>query len=232
MNCKKCGSQIFANEEYCRNCGEKIDINNQIINQNYNQINNQVNNSNINNMSGNSKLILNRKKNIIGCAVKFDVYIDNQLVGKIKNGQILEFEVTNGVHQIAINKKNPVNVTINADTTADVVVFGANNFGITNINGQTINSDMNVTNTNAEKTTNTVLITSIVLPIISVVMCYLIEYYIAFWVYAIIAGYAVVNISGLKNLKGSDKYNNLLIKNIIAIILLSISMAVTIYLFL
>ena len=47
MNCKKCGSQIFENEQFCRNCGERI--------VNDNQINNQQIDSNI---SKNYKLTL------------------------------------------------------------------------------------------------------------------------------------------------------------------------------
>ncbi len=198
------------------NCGEKVFNDNQQVDTN---------------ISKNYKLILNRKKNFIGSLVSFSIYIDNKLVGKIKNGQTLEFEVSGGVHQISINKNNAVSITINTDTTADVVVFGTNNFGITNINGQSINnvSDNNYSKRN-ETASNIVLIMSIIVPIISIILYFLSRYYIAFWIYAIIIGYCIVNIAGLKNQKCSESYKKTVIKNIIAIIISIVSIIITVYL--
>ena len=262
MFCKKCGSQINENDQFCRNCGEKVNnlesnyqgqvnnntfieldnnlesqVNNNNLGNNYqNQINNNLMNNTFtnldNNISRNYKLILNRKKNFVGSLAKFNIYIDNQLVGKIKNGQTLELEVSGGNHQISINKNNSVNININRDTTADVVVYGVNNFGISNVNGETINNNNINTNNNYiiknEKSTNSVLIASII-PIISVIMFFTISYYITFWVYGLVIGYAIVNISGLKNQKGSANYKKLLTKNIIAIIISAIILLLTAY---
>lgn len=168
--------------------------------------------------NGKFKLTLNRKKNFVGCLVGFDVYIDNIKVGKIKNGETLVLEVDAGVHEISIHKKNPTKVTITGDTTADVVVFGSNNFGITNINGEGfIQNNSGIENN--KKSTNIVLIFSILLPIISIVMFYTSGYYFQFWVHGIVAGYAIVNIFGLKNFKNYDEYKSLLAKNVIAIVI-------------
>lgn len=167
------------------------------------------------------KLILTRPSNFVGCLVGFIVYIDNVNVGKIKNGGTLELEVEAGNHTISIHKNNPVNILIDRDTTADVVVFGANNFGITNINGT---GDLNTENREqyAEKNTkntNATLIFSIIAPIISTIILVNWGYYLQVWIYGIIIGYALVNIFGLKQLKGKPIYKSLLIKNIIAIVI-------------
>ena len=91
------------------------------------------------------KLILNRRKAVIASAVKLDVEIDGVKVGELKNGGTLELNISAGYHTIYFYKKsifvnfipnNKINFLIKGDTTADVVVLGANSVGITNINGQ------------------------------------------------------------------------------------------------
>ncbi len=239
MNCKKCGSPILENEQYCRNCGESVlTLENQNNNvQQVNNINNSVVNgtnmqTNINNnISSTYKLILRRKKAFAGWAATFDIYIDNVLVGKVKNGQTIELEVSSGVHQISVNQNNPINITINGNTTADLVVFGLNNYGISNVNGQSINNN----NDNAfiqknVKSTNYVFIASLAISIISIVMLVASGYYITFWIYPIIIGYSILNIAGLNNQKQSSNYNKLMTKNIIAIVISTIMLLVTIYL--
>lgn len=167
------------------------------------------------------KLTLNRPKNFVGCLVAFVVFIDGEKVGKIKNGKTLELEVEAGTHTISIHKNNPVNITIDRDTTADVVVFGANNFGITNINGSGANTSGENTEHYLErnvKKTNTTLIFSFIIPAVSVFMLFMWAYYIQVWVYGIVVGVAAVNIAGLKQLKELPEYKSLLTKNIIAIV--------------
>ena len=46
----------------------------------------------------------------------------------------------------AVSDSTYVTANITGDTTADVVVFGANNFGITNINGQGTESNNSINN--------------------------------------------------------------------------------------
>ena len=181
------------------------------------------------------KLVLKRKKAFVASLITFNIYIDNEKVGKIKNGQTVEFAITGGSHTIAIhNKNNAVNLVINGNTTAEVVVFGANNFGITNINGNGIPSFNNVDDNiflQAKNRTNALLYSSITLPIISIIMVITIGRFITAWLYAADIGYAIVNISGLKNQNIVDNtlYKSLLTKNIVSIVISFVMMIITIY---
>lgn len=227
MNCKNCGYTLFENEQYCRNCGNHISVQNTQIN--YQQQNNYTNLS-ISNNSNKCKLTLRRKKAFVASLVAFEIYIDNVKVGKIKNGQTIEVEITIGNHEISINKNTPVSIVINKDTTVDVVVFGLNNYGISNIDEQNTNNiENNYVKKNEDKT-NLIFYTSIILPIISLIMFLTINFYITHFVYALFMGCAIINVFGLKklNLNNSKKYKSLLSKNIIAIILLAIAIIVTI----
>ena len=132
------------------NSSNNTDMNNTYPNQMQNN-NQSENNNNVSNVPTNYKLTLHRKKSFVGGMVAFDIYIDNVKVGKIKNGKTVELEITGGEHIISIHKNNPVSINITGDTTADVVVFGANNFGITNINGQGTESNNSINNNYIEK---------------------------------------------------------------------------------
>ena len=213
--------------------------NSQNVNYNYNQQNTQnyysnnqfENNNNVSNVPTKYKLTLRRKKSFVGSVVALDVNIDNQKVGTIKNGETLELDITAGNHTIFLSKKNllvsvdpnnAVNIQVNGDTTADVVLFGANNFGITNINGQGINVNSDSTQNYFEKNkkkSNLTLIASIIIPIISIVLFISAKLYITPWVYGIVIGYAIVNLVGLKSQKMNEQYKSNLFKNIIAIII-------------
>ena len=181
-------------------------------------------------MNGKYKLTLTRKKNFVGCLVKYDIYIDDVKVGKIKNGETVTLDVDAGSHKISIHKNNPVNIVIDKDTTADVVVFGANNFGITNINGggatNVSENDEHYLERN-KKQSLMVLIFSILLPAISAFLVFNWGYYLKIWMYAIVIGYGIVNIAGLKNLKGTDSYKSLLMQNVIGMIICLVAIVIT-----
>lgn len=213
------------------NSSNNTDMNNTYPNQMQNN-NQSENNNNVSNVPTNYKLTLHRKKSFVGGMVAFDIYIDNVKVGKIKNGKTVELEITGGEHIISIHKNNPVSINITGDTTADVVVFGANNFGITNINGQGTESNNSINNNYIEKNnkkTNMTLIISIMLPIVSLILFILLKSYITPWVYGLVIGFAIVNMVGLKNFKDNEKYKSLLIKNLIAIIISLIMAVISIY---
>ncbi len=215
---------------------------------NYNQNNMnqpQYNNYNQNNMNqpqynnGTYKLILNRQKNFVASLVAFKVYVDDNLVGKIKNGKSLIVDITPGPHVITINKSNATNIMVNGDVTADVVVFGANNFGLTNINGSGMNQnyvDNNQNNLSSKYVSmaNGLLITSIVVPVLSVILFFVTDkkYILQYWFYSIVVGMGFVNIFGLKNIKQYDSkvYQESLIKNVVAIIISTVAIFITIYL--
>ncbi len=207
-----------------------------------NDVNNGYNNPMPNDMNsnasygaGNYKLILKRQKAFVASLIAFKIFIDNVEVGKIKNGETISLEITPGQHEISINKNNPIIINVIGDMTADVVVFGSNNFGITNINGQGQNISVNGANNNyggkSSKQTNGLLIATILFPIISVIMYFTLQYVIAVWFYGILIGYGLVNLSGLKNVKDDAKlHSSILIKNIIAIVINIISIILTMFL--
>ena len=199
---------------------------------NYNQENMNQPDINNNYSSNTCKLTLKRAKSFVASLVAFKIFIDGELVGKIKNGETITFDVTRGQHEIAINNNNQTTVMINNDTTVDVVIFGANNFGITNINGENGSMQNNIDLTPKYETQALgVLIASVVLPIISVILYFVTDhkYVLQFWFYSIIIGYGIINIHGLKNIKGTDKYKSLLMKNVIAMVIALISLIVTLY---
>ena len=179
--------------------------------------------------TGKYKLTLTRKKNFVGCAIAFKVFIDGEMVGVIKNGKTLELQVTPGDHEISIHKNNPVHIIINGDTTADVVVFGANNFGITNINGQGQIVENNQYANKNTKSNDIFFYISILIPIISIILLYSVGYVISVWVYGFVIGYCIVNFVGLKNLKSADteKYKSSLIKNVVSVVINIIAIVLT-----
>ena len=216
---------------------------NNMNNNMYNNDNNQgnMNNNNMNSNYNNSpysngyKLTLNRKKSFVGALIAYKVFIDNNVVGKIKNGETLTFDVIPGQHTISINNnKNPIVININGDTTADIAVYGTNEIGITNVNGQGQNFYGNENNIIIKKCQNQAtafLISSIALPIVSVIIYFTFKYLIAAWIYGINIGYGIINIYGLKHIKEIDnkKYNQLLIMNFIGIAIGIIAVIVTIF---
>ena len=217
MKCKKCGNQILENEQYCRNCGESINV-----------LDSQSNFSQpANNINSKYKLTIIRKKAFAGWAATFNIYIDNVLVGKIKNGQKIDLEITGGDHQISINQNNPVNITITGDIVVEAVVFGVNNYGIV-VNGQSnINTSEFITKN--RNSTNFLFWSSIFLTISSTILFLLWRYYITYWIYAVIIGLAIINIAGLKNQRNNAQYKELMIKNIMAIIISTVILLITIY---
>ena len=121
MICPRCGKELLESETFCSNCGtpvtnleEQVTSEMQAVSQNY----------------GPYKLTLRRPKSFVGCLVAYKIYIDDQKVGKIKNGGTFEIELPAGNHSISLNKNNAVNIMMDDDTTADVAIFGTNNVGI------------------------------------------------------------------------------------------------------
>ena len=232
MNCQKCGNVLLQNEQYCGKCGAPVSNLNSNVNNEQ-----SFNYSNVNNSYGPTKykLILNRKKSFVGSLISFDIYIDNEKVGQIKNGETVELQVSSGDHQISINGNNAVNITISGDTTADVVVFGSNNFGITNVSGQGNGYVENkIDNKFIEKNksaTNSLFVISSLLSIGSVIMLIIKGVFLKPWIYGFLLGYALVNIAGIKNIKSSnvEEYNLLLKKNILTIVICAISIIISAY---
>lgn len=202
-------------------------------------VNNSVYQSQDNNLNM-YKLTLTRKKAYVLSLETFKIFIDNVMVAKIKNGQTIVLDVTPGVHTISINNNNPITINIDRDTTAEIVMNGAYNFVITNINGSgydDVISDSNNSVSKHQKETNVLLIGSIVLPIISLVLYFLTnhKYVLQFGFYALLVSVSIINISSINSLKKVDEslddtlYKSLLIKSIITIVIGITCIAITIY---
>ena len=172
------------------------------------------------------KLTLNRKKDFVGSLVAAKVIIDNENVGKLKNGTTMTFEVTPGVHTISFGG-NASEIQITGDTTYEVGFVAANTFGIIGTGG---NVDANVTTSTIEKSTkatNALFWITIILSAISLILIFFVGYYIKFWYFAICIGDAIVNLSGLKKLGVSEETKKLRTKNIIAIVVAIVMILIT-----
>lgn len=68
-----------------------------------------------------AKIIIKRTKLFAGSAVKHDVYLDNEFLGLLKNGGVLNFDVPVGIHTLyfrthgssIMNKDAEFNLTVN-----------------------------------------------------------------------------------------------------------------------
>ena len=124
--CPVCGTKVEKNvSTYCINCGNKLDggnfcsscgtrVNQNIIKNEVNNINNDlVAENNINNQQvENKNIILNitRQKKTMGFAVPFTVHVDDVVIGKLKNGSTISYNIKPGHHVVNIEsvEKNTI----------------------------------------------------------------------------------------------------------------------------
>lgn len=226
-------NDIFNNNQQNTNVNPVSTTPNVDMNNNQNQYTENVQYNN----PTNYKLILTRKKSFVGFAGSFSIYVDNELVGKIKNGKTLEVDITPGNHTISVNKANAVNINVTGNVTADVVVFGTNDFGITNINGQGSsiqNEAMNRKVANANTKSNADLVMSILQPILAILLIFILK--VSPWIVILYSafsiGYIIIDIAGIKNLKDylKEKYKPCLIKKIVALVISILCVIPLIYL--
>lgn len=226
MYCKNCGMQYNQGEVTCRQCGSALENNVQqpqvVQQQTVNTYNNQpvINQPtptipNVQSANGVYRLTLTRPKNFVGSMVKFKVYIDNNEVGAIKNGETIVLNVSSGNHIISFNKTMQQNIQINGDTFADVGVIASNQFGIINIkdsNGNNApNNTLNVNN--AEKiikSTKGPLIASSACIGITMILLFTAGMVISPVVYGILIGYTFINHNSVKQNKEllGEKYES------------------------
>ena len=83
--CSNCGSKIESGN-YCTNCGNKINISNDII------------------------LNVTRQKKTLGFAVSFTVSVDGIVIGKLKNGETLSYNISPGKHVVNIESVEKNNI--------------------------------------------------------------------------------------------------------------------------
>lgn len=240
MYCKNCGMQYNPGETMCRQCGAQLENNVQQPNpmvqpqQPMNSFNNQpVMTPNVQTPSGVYKLTLTRPKNFVGSLVKFKIYIDNNEVGAIKNGETIVLDVNAGSHTISFNKTIQQNINMNSDTSADVVVLGGNRFGIANVrdaNGSVQNNQVNTNNVeNIEKSAKKPLIASCACIGITFLLLFTVQMVISPWVYGVSIGYTIISISSIKKNKEllNEKYSSLMRLNIISIVVSVIGMLIS-----
>jgi len=79
MYCLNCGCKVELDSKFCGKCGSPT----------------QLGNSNVT-----GKINVIRENKVFGFAIPFDVYIDDSLLGKLKNGTTLSCDVPLGVHTI------------------------------------------------------------------------------------------------------------------------------------
>lgn len=235
MFCSKCGFQNNQGEMFCKQCGAKLENNNQQMNNFYNQQNVNVNTQNYNN--GTYKLTLTRPKGFVGSLIKFKIFIDDNEVGTIKNGETVVLNVSYGNHTISFNKTMNQNINISGDAIADVVVIAGNKFGLSNIrdnNGLNIqNNELNATNADRIiKSAKGPLIFSCTCIVITFVLLFTAKRVISPWIYGISIGYSIINLSSIKKHKQllNDKYKSLITLNIISIVVGIIGIIISLYL--
>ena len=111
MKCSKCENEIKSGEKFCKGCGAKTEYADLTY----------------------GKLVVTRKKSIFGCAIPFKIYIDEELKGRIQNGDTLSLEILYGTHKVSFNKpKYKLNIllTISDDKKSVKFTIKANLFAL------------------------------------------------------------------------------------------------------
>ena len=80
MYCLNCGRKIELGEKFCRNCGNKTVYNSKDL----------------------ATLRIIRENKVFGFAVAFDVFLDGDKIGTLKNGTTLEYMIPYGSYELKI----------------------------------------------------------------------------------------------------------------------------------
>jgi len=252
MFCSKCGFQNNQGEMLCRQCGASLENNNQQTQQqnqfiqpqqnmnNNQQINNFYNQQNVNTQNinnGTYRLTLTRPKEFVGSLIKFKIFIDNNEVGTIKNGETVVLNVSSGNHIISFNKTMDQKINISGDIYADVVVIAGNKFGLSNIRD---NNGFNVQNNEIYTESTDKIIKSAKGPlkfscaciVITFILLFTIKMVISPWLYGISIGYTIISLLSIKKHKQvlNDKYGSLITLNIISIVISIVGIIISGYL--
>ncbi len=82
MICLNCGKDIGMGNKFCPNCGKPTQI---------------ANKDNV------GSIIIKRENKYVGSLVKFDVFIDDEAVGKLSNGGTLSFDMPLGSYDVKLS---------------------------------------------------------------------------------------------------------------------------------
>jgi len=225
------GARLENNNPQVQQQPENAFYNHQNNNMGFQSVNN---NQNINSTY---KLTLIRPKDFVGSLVKYKIFIDNNQVGTIKNGETVVLDVTSGNHTISFNKTMDQNINISSDTYADVVVIAGNKFGLTNIRDNTgLNIQNNELNTESVdkiiKSAKGPLIFSCACIVITFLLLLMVNMVVSPWMYGISIGYTIINLSSIKKHKQvlNDKYKSLITLDVISIVVSIVGMIISGYL--
>ena len=103
MFCPNCGKEIEKGN-FCPSCGNKIEGNDN---------------------GRKVSLTITRNKKIMGFAISFPIFVDGVEIGKLKNGQSLNYEVSEGIHKVlfkSVEKDLEQEITINSNTNSVEII--------------------------------------------------------------------------------------------------------------
>ena len=106
MVCTNCGKEVEKGN-FCPNCGNKLEGNDN---------------------GRKVTLTVTRNKRMLGFAISFPVIVDDMDLGKLKNGQSLTCEVSEGIHTVkfkCVEKTVEQEITINSSTNSVEVICQA-----------------------------------------------------------------------------------------------------------
>ena len=78
MFCSKCGANMEISNNFCGNCGNKVE------------------------KSG-GRITICRPSNFVGCAIGYSVEVDGNPIGTLQNGGMLFVDVPFGTHRLSFN---------------------------------------------------------------------------------------------------------------------------------
>ena len=112
MYCRYCGSEIGENDKFCRNCGQRtseLEETNALVPVEEEQY---------------GTLYVKRRKNSWYGTIPVDIYIDGVAEDSIKNGEVVEFEIIVGEHEVLLLQQGhqvaAYMVNINADYPEEI----------------------------------------------------------------------------------------------------------------
>lgn len=83
------------------------------------------------------KLLITRESNYIGCGASYNIFLDNQKVGKISNGRQIEIKINNGTHKLYLQ-----NSLLNFGFKSNVLSFNSSNTSVINVSAKSVMSKM------------------------------------------------------------------------------------------
>ena len=103
MFCEKCGKELPDTSKFCTSCGT-------VVNKNAEQNDNDLT-RNVGQITENQKtvkVVISRKKRLLGCAISMKVIIDGNKIASLKNNDKVEVDLPVGEHKLLIDTTGEV----------------------------------------------------------------------------------------------------------------------------